>query len=256
MSSEDAFRPLGREVAVEARDLHKDYQLGNLGGFRQITRRAMGRFGALPSRPFSALNGLDLTVYRGEAVGLVGTNGAGKSTFLQILAGTTLPTSGELVVRGRVLPLLAVAAAFHPDLTGRENVTLFATSIGVPRSTVAERIDDVIDFADVRQHIDTPVKRYSSGMVSRLCVAIAVQYPADVYIFDEVLAVVDAEFQERCIDLIGQLHAQGSTVFFVSHHPEQVTAVCHRVAWLEQGRVRAVGATDTVLADYYAAHHV
>lgn len=244
-----------QEIAVQARNLCKEYQLGNLGGFRQLATRAMGRFAATNGRPLSALNGVDMTVYRGEAVGLVGTNGAGKSTFLQVLAGTTLPSAGELLVRGRVLPLLAVASAFHPDLTGRENVTLFATSIGIPRRTVAERIDDVIDFADVRQHIDTPVKRYSTGMVSRLCVAIAVQYPADIYIFDEVLAVVDAEFQERCIDVMSGLHAQGATVFFVSHHQEQIAAVCQRVAWLEHGRVRDIGPTERVLAEYRSAHH-
>ena len=254
-SDRDLIRGASPEIAVQARDLHKEYQLGNLGGFRQFANRAMGRFAAAPGRPFSALTGVDVTVYRGESIGLVGTNGAGKSTLLQVLAGTTLPTAGELSVRGRVLPLLAVANAFHPDLTGRENVTLFATSIGVPRRTVHERIDDVIDFAEVRQHIDTPVKRYSSGMVSRLCVAIAVQFPADIYIFDEVLAVVDAEFQERCIGVISKLHELGSTVFFVSHHSEQVAAVCQRVVWLEKGRVRDVGPTERVLADYHAAHH-
>lgn len=251
----DAIAEAPREIAVRAHDLHKEYLLGNLGGFRPLMNRALGRFAAVPGRQFSALSGVDMTVHRGESVGLVGTNGAGKSTFLQLLAGTTVPTAGELLVRGRVLPLLAVASAFHPDLTGRENVTLFAASIGVPRRTVTERIDDVIDFAEVRQHIDTPVKRYSTGMVSRLCVAIAVQFPADIYIFDEVLAVVDAEFQERCIDVISKLHERGSTVFFVSHHPDQVAAICERVVWLEQGKVRDSGPTERVLSDYRAAHH-
>lgn len=244
-----------REIAVQARNLHKEYQLGNVGGIRQLANRALGRFAALPARPFSALQGVDLTVYRGETVGLVGTNGAGKSTFLQVLAGTTLPTAGELRVKGRVLPLLAVANAFHPDLTGRENVTLFACTIGIPREAVDEGIDDVIDFAEVRQHIDTPVKRYSSGMVSRLSVAVAVRFPADIYIFDEVLAVVDSEFQERCIEVISKLHQQGATVFFVSHHQEQVAALCQRVVWLEHGKVRDSGPTERILSEYHAAHH-
>lgn len=243
------------DIAVQARNLHKQYQLGKLGGLRPLLTRLLGRFDAAPTRPFSALTGVDLTVYRGEAVGLVGTNGAGKSTFLQVLAGTTLPTAGELEVRGRVLPLLTVASSFHPDLTGRENITLFAASVGIPRQAIAERIDDVIDFAGVRQHIDTPVKRYSSGMVSRLGVAIAIQFPADIYIFDEVLAVVDQEFEERCISEIQGLRQAGATVFFVSHHPEQVSAICQRVVWLENGRVREVGPTDRLLAEYYAAHH-
>ena len=156
-------------------------------------------------------------------------------------------------MRGRVLPLLAVATSFHPDLTGRENITLFATSVGIPRRTIVDRIDDVIDFAEISEHIDTPVKRYSSGMVSRLGVAIAMQYPADIYIFDEVLAVVDAAFRERCIIAIQTLTERGATVIFVSHQSEQIASVCSRVAWFEKGMIREVGPVDRTLANYDAA---
>jgi lipopolysaccharide transport system ATP-binding protein len=243
------------EAAVEARDLRKRYQLGELGNVGRLARRMVGR-GSPTRSQFEALAGVDFTVNRGEAIGIVGTNGSGKSTLLQILAGTTLPTSGELWVRGRVLPLLAVGLAFHPELTGRENITLFASSVGIPRQTIADQIDSVIDFAEVRQHADTPIKRYSSGMVSRLCVAIAVQFPADVYVFDEVLAVVDSEFQERCLTEIAQLHAVGRTVFFVSHDAEQVLSVCQRVLWLEHGAVRDFGPAARVLEEYHEAHHL
>jgi lipopolysaccharide transport system ATP-binding protein len=125
---------------------------------------------------------VDLTVPRGEAIGLVGTNGSGKSTLLQIVAGTTLPTEGEVRVCGRVLPLLAVGHGFHPDLTGRENVTLFASSLGIPRATIEDQMEAVTAFAELEHHLDTPVKRFSSGMVSRLSFAIAVQFPADIYV--------------------------------------------------------------------------
>ena len=132
---------------------------------------------------------MDFTVRRGEAIGVVGTNGSGKSTLLQLIVGTTLPTEGVMRVYGRVLPLLAVGMGFHIELTGRENVRLFAASLGLPRRTVEARMDAVTHFAELERHMDTPVKRFSSGMTSRLSFAIAVQFPADIYIFDEVLAM-------------------------------------------------------------------
>jgi ABC-type polysaccharide/polyol phosphate transport system ATPase subunit len=153
-------------------------------------------------------------------------------------------------VHGRVLPLLAVGTGFHPELTGRENVTLFASSLGVPREAIAERMDAVGEFAEIERHMDTPVKRFSSGMISRLSFAIAMQFPADIYVFDEVLAVVDGEFQQRCLAEIKNLHAQGRTVIFVSHSLDQVREVCERVMWLDSGRVHDVGLTNEVLAAY------
>ena len=202
-----------------------------------------------------ALSKVDFTVRRGEAFGIVGTNGSGKSTLLQILAGTTLPTGGEMEVEGRVVPLLAVGAGFHPELTGRENVMLFASSLGIPSAVIGKRMDAVADFAEVGRHMDTPVKRFSSGMTSRLSFAIAMQFPADIYIFDEVLAVVDGEFQLRCIDEIKRLHGEGRTIIFVSHSLAQVAEVCDRVMWLEGGQVERDGPADQVLEAYEATHH-
>jgi ABC-type polysaccharide/polyol phosphate transport system ATPase subunit len=153
-------------------------------------------------------------------------------------------------VFGSVLPLLAVGLGFHPELTGRENVTLFAASLGIPTKMIVERMDDITAFAELQRHMDTPVKRFSSGMMSRLSFAIAVQIPADIYIFDEVLAVVDAEYQQRCLTEIKRIHADGRTIFFVSHHREQVEEVCDRVLWLDRGTVRDFGPTGRVLAEY------
>ena len=242
--------------AVSAEGVGKHYNLGESASLRRTAERLMRRSRDQATPGLEALAGVDFTVGRGEAIGFVGSNGSGKSTLLQILAGTTLPTRGEMRVYGSVLPLLAVGQGFHPELTGRENVTLFAASLGIPSRVVRERMDDVTAFAELDLHMDTPVKRFSSGMVSRLSFAVAVQFPADIYVFDEVLAVVDAEYQQRCIAEIKRLHAEGRTVFFVSHNRDQVAQVCDRVMWLENGKVRDIGPTAIVLAEYEHQHGV
>ena len=244
-----------RPVAISTQGLGKQFLLGEHRSLRLTLSQLVGRRDPNATPPLRALSGVDLVAYRGEALGLVGTNGSGKSTLLQILAGTTLPTEGEMRVTGRVIPLLAVGLNFHPELTGRENVTLFASSLGIRRGIIDSRMDAVTDFAELELHMDTPVKRFSSGMLSRLSFAIAMQFPADIYIFDEVLAVVDGEFQDRCIAAIKNLHAEGRTVIFVSHHPEQVAEVCERVVWLEKGVVRAVGPANEILGAYERALH-
>lgn len=251
-----AARNNGAPPAILAEDLRKHYRLGEHRSLRHTAKRLFGR-GATEGPLLHALAGVDVAVERGESFGIVGTNGSGKSTFLQVLAGTTLPTAGRLVVRGRVLPLLAVGTGFHPELTGRENVLLFGSSLGVPRETILERMEMVAVFAELERHMDTPVKRFSSGMLSRLSFSIAMRFPADIYVFDEVLAVVDGEFQVRCLDEIKRLHREGRTVVFVSHSLDQVREVCERVVWLHQGAVRQVGPTAEVIPAYAEslAHH-
>jgi lipopolysaccharide transport system ATP-binding protein len=239
-----------RPVALVASSISKHYRLGELQSLKQTLKRLVPRDGAHVTPGLEALAGVDFTVYRGDAFGIVGTNGSGKSTLLQILAGTTLPTGGEMEVHGRVLPLLAVGTGFHGELTGRENVTLFASSLGIPRDVIAARMDAVSTFAEIERHMDTPVKRFSSGMLSRLSFSVAMQFPADIYIFDEVLAVVDGEFQVRCIDEIRRLHSEGRTVIFVSHSLDQIAEVCQRVMWLDSGRVHNVGPSEEVLDAY------
>jgi lipopolysaccharide transport system ATP-binding protein len=248
----------GAPAALIGVGVEKQYRLGEHRSLQHTVNRLLRR-GTGEERPLlKALAGVDFTVTRGETFGLVGTNGSGKSTLLQVLAGTTLPTGGELTVRGRVLPLLSVGTGFHSELTGRENVTLFASSLGVPRQAIAERMDAVAAFAEIERHMDTPVKRFSSGMVSRLSFAIAMQFPADIYVFDEVLAVVDGEFQARCLDEIHAFHAKGRTVVFVSHDLDQVREVCGRVMWLERGQARMIGPAEDVIEAYsqeHGAHH-
>lgn len=243
----------GAPSAVAAVGLTKKYRLGEHRSLHQTVNKLLGRQGEPPPM-LEALNDVDFTVHRGESFGIVGTNGSGKSTVLQILAGTTLPTGGEMVVRGRVLPLLSVGTGFHSELTGRENVTLFASSLAVPRAAIEERMEAVAAFAELERHMDTPVKRFSSGMVSRLSFAIAMSFPADIYLLDEVLAVVDGEFRARCLVEIKRLHAQGRTVMFVSHAAEQVNELCTRVMWLENGRVRQIGPSHEVVEAYAREH--
>src|SRR3954451_5295615 len=237
-------------AAIAASGLSKHYRLGEHQSLQQTVNRLLRRGQANAPTGLEALVNVDLTISRGASVGIVGTNGSGKSTLLQILAGTTLPTGGEMRVYGRVVPLLAVGLGFHAELTGRENVTLFASSLGIPRKTIQARLDPVGAFAELERHMDTPVKRFSSGMVSRLSFAIAMQFPADIYVFDEVLAVVDGEFRDRCIAEIGRLHREGRTVIFVSHSLDQVRALCSHVVWLEKGRVRSLGPAPEVLDEY------
>src|SRR3954469_7713113 len=221
----------GAPAAIVARGLRKHYRLGEHQSLKLTVNRLLRHGQANAPAGLDALVDVNLTISRGESVGIVGTNGSGKSTLLQILAGTTLPTGGEMRVYGRVVPLLAVGLGFHSELTGRENVTLFASSLGIPRKTIQARLGAVGAFAQLERHMDTPVKRFSSGMVSRLSFAIAMQFPADIYVFDEVLAVVDGEFQARCVAEIKRLHAEGRTVIFVSHDLRQVDAVCEQVLW-------------------------
>jgi lipopolysaccharide transport system ATP-binding protein len=249
-ASDNGMRPF----ALTARGLVKHYRLGELHNLKRTIRHLLRRNGSAERPRLEALTGIDFTVYRGDSFGIVGTNGSGKSTVLQILAGTTLPTGGQMEVHGRVLPLLAVGTGFHPELTGTENVRLFAASVGIPRDVIDRRMDAVAEFAELDRHMDTPIKRFSSGMLSRLSFSIAMQFPADIYVFDEVLAVVDGEFQARCLEAIKGLHREGRTVIFVSHSLDQVAEVCERVMWLDQGRLAHIGPAAEVLDDYARVH--
>jgi lipopolysaccharide transport system ATP-binding protein len=240
------------EPAIEVRSLTKTYRLGehySLGA----TARTILR-GRRPDLPLlEALRGISFEVRAGECLGLVGANGSGKSTFLEILAGVTVPTSGEVAVRGTVLPLLAVGSGFHPELTGRENVELFGTILGLRRQVVAEHMPRIAEFSEVETHLDTPIKRYSDGMQARLSFAVAMCFPADCYVFDEVLAVVDGDFRKRCLVEIAELSNAGKTVLFVSHNLDQTSALCDRVLWLDRGEVRDHGPAAEVLPEYQAA---
>lgn len=230
------------EWAVRAEQVTKRYRLGERMGLAALTGRR--------AEQLVAVHDVSFTVHRGECFGLVGGNGSGKSTMLSLVTAITLPTSGFIDVRGLVLPLLTVGAGFHTELTGRQNVELQGAILGLQRDVVHSRMDEIAAFAELERHMDTPIKRYSSGMQSRLSFALAVLFPADVYLFDEVLAVVDGEFRARCLDEIQKLTQQGRAVMFVSHDLDQVRSLCQRVLWMKQGRPRMLGPADEVLREY------
>lgn len=196
------------------------------------------------------LRDIDLHVEPGESVGLIGLNGSGKSTLLKVLAGVTFPNAGSLDVGGRVGALIEVRAGIHPDLTGRENAFFYGTVLGLSRRQVAERFDDIVDFAELSDAIDRQVKFYSSGMQMRLGFAIAAFLEPDILLVDEALAVGDVGFQQRCLERMKLVLDQGTTLLFVSHDMSAVEAMCKRTLWLDDGVTRGDGATAEVLAQY------
>jgi lipopolysaccharide transport system ATP-binding protein len=239
---------MSSDPVLEAHGVTKVFRLGEHQSLQRTFATLTG--GGRPTHELRAVDDLSFEIRRGECFGIVGANGSGKSTLLQLISQITLPTHGHLIVRGRVLPLLAVGSGFHPELTGRENVVLFGVILGLPRAAIERRLDDVMAFAELERHADTPVKRYSDGMQARLSFAIGMQLPADVYLFDEVLATIDGEFRTRCLDAVGQLRAQGRTVLLVSHDHEQLRAHCDRILWMRDGRVVAHGEAGDVLDRY------
>ena len=202
---------------------------------------------------FLALKDVTLDVRRGETFGIVGRNGAGKSTLLKLVARVLRPTEGRVWVRGRVAPMLELGAGFDPELTGRENVFLNGTILGQRSAEIAARFDQIVDFAGVRDFIDMPLRTYSTGMVARLGFAVATDAQPDILILDEILAVGDAEFQHKSRDRLESLRAHGEAILFVSHALEAVVQMCHRVAWLDHGVLRAVGAPGEVVDAYRRA---
>lgn len=206
---------------------------------------------------FWALKDVSFEIPHGEAFGIIGSNGSGKSTMLKCLAGILTPDKGMLSADGRVAALLELGAGFHPDLSGRENVGLNGAILGMTRKEVENKFDDIVEFAGLEKFIDTPVKNYSSGMVVRLGFAVAINVEPEILIIDEVLAVGDEEFQQRCFQKIEQFRREGRTIVFVSHGLSQVSQFCHRALWLEKGEVQTIGPAYEVVSEYTGvAHHV
>ena len=199
---------------------------------------------------FWALSDVSFEVKPGEILGVVGGNGAGKSTLLKILSRITEPTAGEAIINGRVGSLLEVGTGFHPELTGRDNVFMSGTILGMKKSEIARKFDEIVAFAEVDQFIDTPVKRYSSGMFVRLAFAVAAHLEPEILIVDEVLAVGDAAFQKKCLGKMGDVAKQGRTILFVSHNMAAVENLCTHALWLEHGKVRMTGETPVVVEQY------
>jgi lipopolysaccharide transport system ATP-binding protein len=251
---------------IEVESLGKRYVLGHqvgpsytalrdvlTDGFRNLTRGARHRKAAdAESREqFWALKDVSFSVKQGERVGIIGRNGAGKSTLLKVLSRITDPTTGRISITGRVASLLEVGTGFHPELTGRENIFLNGAILGMSRSETVRKFDEIVAFAEVERFLDTPVKRYSSGMHARLAFAVAAHLEAEILVVDEVLAVGDIDFQKKCLGRMGELSHSGRTVLFVSHNMATITSLCNRCILLDYGRVSADGDPSEVILKHY-----
>jgi lipopolysaccharide transport system ATP-binding protein len=248
--------------AVRVDNLSKCYRLGerrarhNLSetiaaGARGLWRRLALR-GSTDAADFWALRGVSFEVGRGEVVGVIGRNGAGKSTLLKILSRIVEPTGGRVEYRGRIASLLEVGTGFHPELTGRENIYLNGSILGMARREIGQRFDEIVAFSEVEQFLDTPVKRYSSGMYVRLAFAVAAHLQPEILVVDEVLAVGDAAFQSKCVNKMQQVGSGGATVLVVSHSMATIQRLCARAVLLEQGGVRYWGETAEAIRRYLA----
>jgi len=254
-------------AAIEVQGLSKQYRLGEMqaayGTLRESLSHAAKRLTGQESRrsheEIWALREVSFDVRPGEVLGIVGRNGAGKSTLLKVLTRITSPTVGRAEIRGRVGSLLEVGTGFHPELTGRENIYLNGAILGMKRREIQQKLPEIVDFSGVSQFLETPVKRYSSGMYVRLAFSVAAHFEPEILLVDEVLAVGDAEFQARCLGRMGGLGDTGRTVLFVSHNMQAMAQLCDRALLLEGGRIVQMGTAEDILlrpANDYVAEFV
>lgn len=255
-----------REVAIKLSGVKKMYKLGQIGGGtltadlqswwarvrgKEDPNTKIGTDQRLVGQTFMALNGINLTVYKGEALGIIGGNGAGKSTMLKLLSRVTAPTEGEIDIYGRVASMLEVGTGFSPEMTGRENVYMNGAILGMTKAEIDAKMEDIIEFSEVREFIDTPVKRYSSGMYVKLAFSVAAHLDSEIMIMDEVLAVGDMNFQKKCLDKMRDAaKKEGRTVLYVSHNMNTIRQLCDRCVVLDKGKVVFEGDVEKAIEVY------
>lgn len=233
---------------IEIENLSKHYELGTAS--RGTLREVLSSFHHKNREVFKALDNVSFNVERGESIGIIGSNGAGKSTLLKILSKITKPTSGRAVIDGRVTSLLEVGTGFHPELTGRENIFLNGSILGMNKTEIKSKFDAIVSFSGVEKFLDTPVKHYSSGMYVRLAFAVAAHLDSEILIVDEVLAVGDAEFQKKCLGMMKNSEKSGRTVLFVSHSFSAIRQLCTKGVWLDQGQMKFEGEINKCIDAY------
>ncbi|GAB4137076.1 MAG: ABC transporter ATP-binding protein [Thermogutta sp.] len=243
------------DIAVRVEAVSKRFRRGEFyDSLRDLLPSLAGRWlglrAAAEDREFWALRDVSFVVRRGEVLGIVGANGAGKSTLLKVLAKIIRPTSGTVCIQGRLRALIEIAAGFHPDLTGRENIYLNGAILGMKKAEIDAKFDEIVEFSGISRFLDTPVKRYSSGMFARLGFAVAAHLEPEILLVDEVLAVGDAAFQAKCLGKMREVAGEGRTVLFVSHNMRAVTQLCSRAVSLDAGRIVAEGPPEAVVAAY------
>jgi lipopolysaccharide transport system ATP-binding protein len=249
-------------AAIQVEGLSKCYRIGQRQASYRTFRETLVDLAVAPFRRVRnsrradpeiwALRDLSFELQQGEVLGIVGRNGAGKSTLLKILSRITEPTSGRALIHGRVGSLLDVGIGFHPELTGRENIYLDGAILGMRREEIGRKFDEIVAFAELEKFLETPVKRYSSGMWVRLAFAVAAHLEPEILLMDEVLAFGDASFQKKCLGKMGEVGKHGRTILFVSHQLNQIRRLCGRVLWLDSGQLRQMGATADVVTAYEA----
>ena len=257
---------MSEQIAIKIQGLKKQYRLGQIGGgtltadlqswwarvrHKEDPNSKIGSDQRLIGQTFMALNGIDLTIKKGEAIGIIGGNGAGKSTMLKILSRITAPTQGSVDIYGRIASMLEVGTGFSPEMTGRENVYLNGAILGMTKAEIDAKMEDIIEFSEVRDFIDTPVKRYSSGMYVKLAFSVAAHLDSEIMIMDEVLAVGDMAFQKKCLDKMRDAATvQGKTVLYVSHNMNTIRQLCDRCVVLDKGRIIFDGDVEEAIGVY------
>lgn len=255
-----------KEIVIKVENIEKQYRLGTIGGGtlrgdlqswwarkrgKEDPNVKIGQEVYIGNKKFMALNGINFEVYKGERLGIIGGNGAGKSTTLKLLSRVTAPTRGNIYINGRISSMLEVGTGFHPELTGRENIYLNGAILGMTRSEVDNKIEDIIDFSECRQFIDTPVKRYSSGMYVKLAFSVAAHLDSEILIMDEVLAVGDMAFQKKCIQKMNDVSRKdGRTILYVSHNMNTIRQLCDRALVLDHGKIIFDGIVEAAIAIY------
>ena len=255
-----------REVAIQLSGVKKMYKLGQIGGGtlqgdlqswwarirgKEDPNTKIGTDQRLVGQTFMALNGIDLTIYKGEALGIIGGNGAGKSTMLKLLSRVTAPTEGEIDIYGRIASMLEVGTGFNGEMTGRENVYMNGAILGMTKAEIDAKMEDIIEFSEVREFIDTPVKRYSSGMYVKLAFSVAAHLDSEIMIMDEVLAVGDMAFQKKCLDKMRDAaKKEGRTVLYVSHNMNTIRQLCDRCIVLDKGKIVFEGEVESAIGIY------
>ena len=236
-------------VAIVANNVYKTFDV-YLDKANTIKERLLFLFSRNKKEKRVVLDGISTTIKKGEVVALIGTNGSGKSTLLKLMTKIIYPNKGTIETYGKLTSLLELGAGFHPDFSGRENIYFNASIFGLTRKQIDERLEDIIEFSELREFIDNPVRTYSSGMFMRLAFAVAINVDADILLIDEILSVGDEHFQKKCFDKMKDLKNQGKTMVFVTHNMNAVTELCDRAIWIYEGKIRMDGKPETIVNEY------
>ena len=242
---------MNKQIAIKLENVSKLFRKQKQKTFKELIPAILGR--QPTAEVFWALKNVNLEIKKGETFGIVGPNGSGKSTMLKLMAGVTEPTEGKVSINGRIAPLIELGAGFHPELTGRENVYLNGVILGLSRQEIDKQFKNIVDFAELWDFIDQPIKHYSSGMYLRLAFAVAVHTNPEILLVDEILAVGDESFQRKCFKKMEEFKQNGVTIVYVTHALDSVGKFCDRAMWLEYGQVKLIDQAEKVVEKYKAS---